>query len=212
MPAQNRVLDISADEVAMMARMGIAEARIREILAAEKVCSPEPTSGGLSPHPSGLSARERDILRRGGARGLDDPPAAHRRRQRENLEALIQACRALIQTAHDTATVASRLRLSQASVVNQALQAPPQLSAFELNSGALHFPAWQFTETGTLPHLSDLLAVAGATLPQLILSRFMVTPHVDLDAGNGRLSPRDWLVRGLNPEPVLEAVRAIVDE
>jgi hypothetical protein len=40
----------------------------------------------------------------------------------------------------------------------------------------------------------------------------MVTPHVDLDVGNGRLSPRDWLVRGLNPEPVLEAVRAIVDE
>lgn len=212
MPVQNRVLDISADEVALMGQLGIAEARIREILAAEEDCTPEPKSEAPSSNPSGLLAMERDILRHGGARGLDDPPAAHRRRQRENLEALIQACRALIQTAHDTATVASRLRLSQASVVNQAHQAPPQLSAFEGDSGALNFPAWQFTETGTLPHLSDLLAVAGATLPQLILSRFMVTPHVDLDAGNGRLSPRDWLVRGLNPEPVLEAVRAIVDE
>lgn len=212
MPAPNRVLDLSADEVAMMARLGIAEARIREILAAEVVSTPEPKSEAPSPHPSGLSATERDILRHGGGRGLDDPPAAHRRRQRENLEAIIQACRALIQTAHDTATVASRLRLSQASVVDLAHQAPPQLSAFELSSGALNFPAWQFTETGILPHLSELLAVAGATLPQLVLTRFMVTPHVDLDVGNGRLSPRDWLVRGLNPEPVLEAVRAIVDE
>jgi hypothetical protein len=88
----------------------------------------------------------------------------------------------------------------------------PLTSTFELSYGALHFPAWQFTETGTIPHLSDLLTVAGATLPQLVLTRFMVTPHVDLDVGNGRLSPRDWLVRGLNPEPVLEAVRAIVDE
>lgn len=101
---------------------------------------------------------ERDILRRGGARGLDDPPTVHRRRQRANLEALIQACRALLQNAQDTAT-------------------------------------------GTIPHLSDLLAVAGATLPQLVLTRFMVTPHVDLDVGHGRLSPRDWLVRGLDPDP-----------
>ena len=205
MPAENRVLDLSSDEVALMGRLGIAEARIREILAAEVDSTSEPKSEAPSPHPSGLSATEREILRRGGARGLDEPPAVHRRRQRENLEALIQ-------TAHDTATVASRLRLSQASVVNQAHQAPPQLSAFELSSGALHFPAWQFTETGTIPHLSDLLTVAGATLPQLVLTRFMVTPHLDLDVGNGRLSPRDWLVRGLNPEPVLEAVRAIVDE
>lgn len=212
MPAQNRALDLSADEVALMARLGIAEARIRDILAAEVVSTPEPNSEAPSSHPNGLSATERDILRHGGARGLDDPPAVHRRRQRENLEALIQACRALIQNAHDTATVASRLRLSQASVVNQAHQAPHRLSAFELSSGALHFPAWQFAETGTIPHLSDLLLVADTALPQLLLTRFMVTPHLDLDDGNGRLSPRDWLVRGLNPEPVLEALRAVVDE
>jgi hypothetical protein len=125
MPAENRVLDLSADEVALMGRLGIAEARIREILAAEVASTSEPKSEAPSPHPSGLSATEREILRRGGARGLNESPAVHRRRQRENLEALIQACRALIHTAHDTATVALRLRLSQASVVNQA---PPQLS------------------------------------------------------------------------------------
>jgi len=60
MPAGNCGLGLSADEVALMSQLGIAEARIREILAAE----------ASSPHPSGLSATERDILSSAGARGL----------------------------------------------------------------------------------------------------------------------------------------------
>lgn len=212
MPAGDRGLDLSADEVALMSQLGIAEARIREILATEEGCTSDATSEALTAHPSGLSATERDILRRGGARGLDDPTAVHRRRQRANLEALIQACRALLQNAQDTATVASRLHLPEDAVANQAHHVPPQLSAIELPAIGLTFPAWQFTETGTIPHLSALLAVAGATLPPLVLTRFMVTPHVDLDVGHGRLSPRDWLVRGLDPDPVLDAARALVGE
>lgn len=65
MPAENRVLDLSSDEVALMGRLGIAEARIREILAAEVDSTSEPKSEAPSPHPSGLSATEREILRRG---------------------------------------------------------------------------------------------------------------------------------------------------
>jgi len=201
-PAGNCGLGLSADEVALMSQLGIAEARIREILAAE----------ASSPHPSGLSATERDILSSAGARGLDNPPVAHRRRQRANLEALIQACRALLQNAQDTATVASRLHLSEEVVVNQAHHVPPQLSAIVLPAISLTFPAWQFTETGTIPHLRDLLAVVRTEMPTLVLTRTMIIPHVDLDAGNGGLSPRDWLISGFNPEPVLEAVRAIIDE
>jgi hypothetical protein len=72
MPAGNRGLDLSADEVALMSQLGIAEARIREILATEEVCASEATSEAPPAHPSGLSVTERGILRRGGARGLDD--------------------------------------------------------------------------------------------------------------------------------------------
>jgi hypothetical protein len=43
----------------------------------------------------------------------------------------------------------------------------------------------------------------------LSLSRFMLTKSVDLDIGEECYSPRDWLISGLDPTPVLMIARDI---
>ncbi len=191
--------------------MGISKAYIRKALTEYLDSLADSLIGTPRPTGHGLSDTEITILRRGGARGLDGTPG-DRRCLLENFEVLIKECRALVTEARDTATVASLLCLSKEEVMNKASEVPPSLAGFELDPGTLKFPQWQFSESRLIPHLTDLLAAAPPRIKALVLARFMVTPHVDLDIGTGRLSPRTWLVRGLDPKPVLGAVEAMMED
>lgn len=211
MHPQNRVIDITAADVRLLVQVGVSKAYIRKALPEHLESQADHLIGAPRPTGRGLSNTEIAILRRGGARGLDDSPE-DRQCLRESLEALIKECRAFVTEAYDTAAVASWLGLSSEEVANKARQVPPTLAVFEVHPRMLKFPQWQFSNSGLIPHVSDLLAAAPPQVNAFVLARFMVTPHVDLDIGTGRLSPRTWLVRGLDPEPVLGAVKAMGED
>lgn len=211
MQTGNRMVDITAEDIQLLVRVGISKAYIRKALPEHLESQADRLIGTPGSTGGGLSATEIAILRRGGARGLDDS-AEDRRCLREGLEELIEECRAFVTEAYDTDAVASWLGLSPQEVVSKARQVPPSLAVFEVPPGKLKFPQWQFSEAGLIPHLSDLLAAAPLQVNAFALARFMVTPHVDLDIGAGRLSPRRWLVRSLDPESVLDAVGAMAED
>ncbi len=211
MHPQNRVIDITAADVRLLVQVGVSKAYIRKALPEHLESQADHLIGAPRPTGRGLSNTEIAILRCGGARGLDDSPE-DRQCLRESLEALIKDCRAFVTEAYDTAAVASWLGLSSEEVANKAREVPPSLAVFEVHPGTLKFPQWQFSESGLIPHMSDLLAAVPPQVNAFVLARFMVTPHVDLDIGTGRLSPRAWLVRGVDPEPVLDAVKAIMED
>jgi len=207
----NREVDISAEDIQLLVQLGISKKYIRRALPEHLEGLTETLLGTLRPTGCGLSDTEIAVLLRGGARGLDDS-ADDRRSLRESLEALIKECRTFITEARDTASAASLLGLSKERIVSKAREVPPSLAVLELDEGTLKFPRWQFTESGTIPHLSDLLSVAHPQLKPFFLARFIASPHVDLDVGIGRMSPRAWLVRGLDPGPVLDAVKAMTED
>jgi len=66
-------------------------------------------------------------------------------------------------------------------------------------------PTWQFTGTGVLPHLADILTRAG-TLHPLALHRWMTSPDPDLAVGDRELSPAEWLATGGTVGVVLDLV------
>ena len=211
MQTGNRIVDITAEDIQLLVQVGISKAYIRKVLPEHLESQVDSLIGAPRSTGRGLSGTELAILRRGGARGLDDS-AEDGRCLRESFEELIEECRAFVTEAYDTAAVASWLGLSQEEVVNKARQVPPSLAVLAVPPGALKFPQWQFSESRPIPHLSDILAAAPPQVNAFTLARFMLTPHVDLDIGTGRLSPRTWLVRGLDPESVLDAVRAMRED
>jgi len=62
-----------------------------------------------------------------------------------------------------------------------AQRSPPRLYAITLNYALLRFPAWQFTMTGIVPSLEQLLAVPGFTENPIKVSRFMCFPNSKLE-------------------------------
>lgn len=211
MHTENCEVDITAEDIQLLVQIGISKAYIHRALPEHLEGLAETLLGTLRPTGRGLSDTEIAVLRRGGARGLDDS-TDDRRCLREGLEALIKECRTFVAEARDTAAVASLLGLSKERVVSKAREVPRSLAVLELDEGTLKFPRWQFTESGAIPHLPDLLSVAHPHVKPFFLARFMATPHVDLDVDMGRLSPRAWLVRGLDPGPVLDAVKAMTED
>lgn len=206
-----RVVDITAEDIQLLVQMGISKAYIRRGLPEHLESQVDRLIGAPRSTGGGLSDTEIAILRRGGARGLDDTPD-DRQRLQQNFEGLIKECRTFVTEAYDIAAVASMLGLSLQEVANKAREIPPSLAVFGVRPGTLKFPQWQFSESGLIPHLSNLLAEAPPKVNAFVLARFMGAPHVDLDIGTGRLSPRTWLVRGLDPEPVLGAVKAMGED
>lgn len=64
-------------------------------------------------------------------------------------------------------------------------------------------PVWQFYDGKVVPHLNQVLAVAGDVHP-LTLQGFMTEPNPDLEVNGQIVSPRGWLISGGNPEQVAE--------
>tara|TARA_R110002124_G_scaffold98914_1_gene244586 strand:- start:1407 stop:2045 length:639 start_codon:yes stop_codon:yes gene_type:complete len=211
MRTENCEVDITAEDIQLLVQVGISKAYIHKALPEHLEGLADTLLGTLRPTGRGLSDTEIAVLRRGGARGLDDS-TDDRRCLRESLDALIKECRAFVTEARDTTDAASLLGLSKESIVSKTREVPPSLAVLELDEGTLKFPRWQFTESGAIPHLSDLLSLAYPQVKPFFLARFIDTPHVDLDVGTGRLSPRAWLVRGLDPGPVLDAVKSMTED
>ena len=65
------------------------------------------------------------------------------------------------------------------------------------------YPDWQFTGGAVLPHLRDVLAVLPAGSHPVPVRAFMTSPDDALTLGGRPVSPRDWLVGGGDPGPVI---------
>ncbi|MFP3340161.1 hypothetical protein R0J91_19440, partial [Micrococcus sp. SIMBA_131] len=74
-----------------------------------------------------------------------------------------------------------------------------------------HFPEWQFTSDGTIPFLTALLEATKSQTP-ITLARFMCCQSCDLEVRGKRLSPRDWLINGHDPNSVLHLARFMISD
>lgn len=158
---------------------------------------------------SALSPSEREVLRSGGARldfrSLDEAVAQAR------LLELVSESRKLVSEAYDTKAVSKLLGMSESDVERDMHRVPPRFHSIQLKENRLVVPGWQFTESGPIPHLESVLSFVTSLSP-LTLSRFMLTPHQDLEHEDQRISPREWLVRGYEPGPVLDLVKFLISD
>ncbi|WP_379945015.1 hypothetical protein OZ656_04625 [Marinobacter sp. LM1] len=162
-----------------------------------------------------LSAYEIDILRSGGA--IFPTPEEAEACRVPNHRRLVESCRKIAEAALIERDVANTLGLTDTEVRRRAQQKPPQLHRFELN-GSFLYPRWQFDDQGfTIPHLSALLAVVDEVgdLSAFTVHSVMLRPTNDLEVDENDpneeppISPRDYLLLGCDPEPVLHIFRFI---
>lgn len=158
---------------------------------------------------SALSRSERAVLSSGGAR-LDNGSIDQAVAEALLLE-LVTESRRLISDAYDTKAVANLMGVSESDVEGNVHRVPPRFYGIQLKTNRLVLPGWQFTESGTIPHLQSVLNCM-APLSPLAFSRFMLTPHQDLEHQDRRISPREWLVRGYEPKPVLDLAQFLISD
>ncbi len=157
----------------------------------------------------GLSAAEVEILREGGAPGLNDND--------EDLSLLrIQAVmqmnletQKLQADSLDAASVAKLLAITPARVRQLINPSKPGLYHFKCPDGKAWFPGWQFTDDSTIPGLHALLKELNPDVHPVTVYRFMTRINNDLfnEDMDDYLTPRDWLVTRRPMEPVLALIR-----
>lgn len=201
---------ISDYDVQIMLGLGVSIAQLRSLLK----------GAGIAPSPrlpseraeiiNPLSAKEIEVLKKGGARGLDQSSQPEVTSGAiKLLSELVEECRLLVHSSLNLGSVAALLHISSAEAKHSALSSPPTLLAFELVDGQIRFPQWQFTDSGTIPHLASIMALTKKPINPVGLSRLMLLPNPDLESDDDSLCPRDWLIQNNNPEPVLELVRSL---
>ncbi|WP_432210418.1 hypothetical protein [Marinobacter alkaliphilus] len=176
----------------------------------DAVCG-NPATVEPKPPSRPLSALEKGVLRDGGACLPEPDEGKESALLAESESHLFAACRAVIEASLTEAEVAALLGLFPSQVRSLALNKPPKLHMFELNSTPL-YPCWQFDAEGAIPHLGALLAVLNDSggLPPLTLHRLMILPTEDFETKDDRpISPRDFLVQRYDPAPLLSMVSSI---
>lgn len=199
--------DIAQDDIQLMRQLGISGAYISHALRKNGASPTDdlPASPRHTSHP--LSDTEIDILRSGGAKGLDDTPET-RFNLLKGLHDLLRECRLIVENFYDIEAVSSLLRITAAEIEHKVHRIPPELHSFEIEAASLRFPGWQLTDSVIIPYLTELLNAAG-TNNTFILSRFMLMPNTELEIETEHLCPREWLVRALDPDVVLSAAREL---
>ena len=196
-------------DVQIMLALGVSSAQLRSLLKGAGIApSPRlPSKRRETTNP--LSAKEIEVLKKGGARGFDQSPEPEVTSGAiKLLGELVEECRHLVHSSLNLKSVAAILNISSAEVKNRSLSSPPSLHTFALADGEFRFPRWQFTDSGAIPHLALILALTKKPINPIALSRLMLFPSPDLESDNGSLCPRDWLIQNRTPEPVLDLVRS----
>lgn len=152
------------------------------------------------PSAEPLSVSEKAVLKQGGARGLEASPTSLeglKNRTKFSLQ-VIAECRNIAAQTLTLKEVSRLLHAPEDMVIVESNRTPPSLLALTLEDSTPVFFGWQFSDSGRLPHLAELLVSAEAIDRPLTLTRFMLTPTADLDG----LSPREWLLSGYELGPV----------
>lgn len=85
------------------------------------------------------------------------------------------------------------------------------LYGFNPHGSQVLFPDWQFEDAQTIPHLTAVLAALDPDAPAILVRRFMERATDYLDLG-GPVGPRDWLLAGGDPTPVLDTAPNLGDQ
>lgn len=85
------------------------------------------------------------------------------------------------------------------------------LYGFHPRGAQILFPDWQFDGAQTIPHLGAVIAALDPDAPAVLVRRFMeqATDNLDIE---GPISPRDWLLAGGDPAPVLQTAPHLGDQ
>ena len=105
----------------------------------------------------------------------------------------------LIETALSVTEAAQRLGVNP-SRVRQRLAARTLYGI--KRDGEWRLPAFQFTASGEVPRLSDVLPLLDPGLDPVSIFLWFTSPDADLEIGGQAVSPRDWLLSGRSPDPV----------
>jgi hypothetical protein len=153
------------------------------------------SSNPLLPH-------EKAFLKAGGALGLE-----YRPRPSSRDKAIEAEYKQLIAASLKEYQVAEQLGIS----LNQVLG--------RINQGFLYVivtpsgyvcPPFQFVGHSTLPGLDVVLEVINPQAHPVPVQRFFLTPTADLESEDSHpLSPREWLIQGHSPDPVVLLAREL---
>lgn len=182
-----------------------ARLRTMFVASAEALLANRPLRATSSPAVQARAALSKDELSALEAVGLSTEPWPAGR-PGDPLERSIVDYMALIETSLGTGEVARMLQVD-VSRVRQRLR---ERSLYGIEyEGEWHLPRFQFERRKVLPGLAALLAALPADVNALEVAEWFLSPNPDLER-EGRdtsFSPRDWLLRGLPPEPVVELAR-----
>jgi hypothetical protein len=113
---------------------------------------------------------------------------------------------ALLADALTVAEVAARLGIDDSRVRHRLKEC--QLIGIRRSQGWL-LPAYQFGADGRLlPGIERVAAAIGGSHP-VVLARFLATPQPDLVVERRKLTPRQWLEGGGDPQRVVAMVRTL---
>lgn len=159
----------------------------------------------VQPMPNALLEQEEAFLFRGGAAGVG---VHNPRSATENVAVIAGEYAQMVATASSQQDVARRLDVST-SRIRQRLDRG-SLYAIDGPSGRV-CPQFQFADGGTLPGLEAVLGVMSPTAHPVAVQRFFLTasPDLESEALGQILSPRDWLLTGHSPEPVMLLAREL---
>ncbi len=148
----------------------------------------------------GLTGREEAAWKALGARFRDRQAEERTRRRTQAAHA-----RLLADSIEGDDSLAEVLHV-QPSAVPEMIRSR-SIFAFEDHDGTRHYPRWQLTETGTVPHLPEVRRSLDNTLHPLTVTHWFCTPDPDLTIDSKPQSPRSWLVAGAPPQVVVDLAR-----
>lgn len=157
----------------------------------------------------GLSPKEKAILREGGVSGLDEPVDQNKIVFDLGQELLEREWQFLFQDALEEGGAALLLGLSRERLRENIQSRQLKLHKIIGPTGDRVFPLWQFSKDGLIPHLDELMGALSPGVHPVTVCQFMTTENRDLemDTSDCCFSPREWLVSGYNPDPVVVQVK-----
>jgi hypothetical protein len=114
----------------------------------------------------------------------------------------------LVESSLTTKTAAKRLGVAT-SRIRQLLQAPPSLYGFKDDAGSWQLPAFQFTDTGTVPGIRKVIPSLPDEMHPLEVLNWFESANPDLVVEERPVSPLDWLRSGYEPEVVAHLADAL---
>lgn len=151
--------------------------------------------------PRMLSAHARSVLASVGvpAADLNQPTA----------RGLVdQAARLLAENSSALSTAAAAKRLGRSVVRIRGAIADGSLYGVKVGRDWL-VPAWQLGDSSPLPHLRKIIAAIPPGTSAIAIGRVMTSSTDELYIDGNPSSPRDWLLAGQDPQPVIEIVRQL---